>query len=181
MNTFTVLCVYDMMLVLLKSNGKMLMEWLRASVAKSAVFPRNWATLTLFPRDVFHVSGLRRPNNVIFGPWNATFTRGTPPKNLYFTPRNIIFFTWGTPLKSNWATFGLVLSSNWAGFAEKTWQPCSEQFWRCSCVYVLIFRRQMLKSPRARFSLCVVNETARCGEQTDSVRFRIPLTNVKHW
>ncbi len=28
MNTFTVLCVYDMMLVLLKSNGKMLMEWL---------------------------------------------------------------------------------------------------------------------------------------------------------
>ncbi len=28
MNTFTVLCVYDMTLVLLKSNGKMLMKWL---------------------------------------------------------------------------------------------------------------------------------------------------------
>ncbi len=28
MNTFTVLCVYDMMLVLLKWNGKMLMKWL---------------------------------------------------------------------------------------------------------------------------------------------------------
>ncbi len=30
------------------------------SVAKSAVFPWNWATLTLFPLDVFHVHGLRR-------------------------------------------------------------------------------------------------------------------------
>ncbi len=35
------------------------------SVAKSAVFPRNWATLTLLPRVVFHVRGLKRPNNDI--------------------------------------------------------------------------------------------------------------------
>ncbi len=55
------------------------------SVAKSAVFPRNWATLTLFPWDVFHVRGWGDPNNVIFSPWNVTFTRGTLPKNEYFT------------------------------------------------------------------------------------------------
>ncbi len=31
------------------------------SVAKSAVFLRNWATLTLLPWVVFHVRGLKRP------------------------------------------------------------------------------------------------------------------------
>lgn len=36
------------------------MNW-RVSVTKSTVFPRNWATLTPFPRDVFHVHGLKRP------------------------------------------------------------------------------------------------------------------------
>ncbi len=55
----------------------------------------NWATLTLLPRVVFHVRGLKRPqcdpNNVIFSPWNANFTGWSPPKNVYFTPRNAIF------------------------------------------------------------------------------------------
>ncbi len=32
-----------------------------SSVAKSAVAPRNWATLTLLPQVVFHVRGLKRP------------------------------------------------------------------------------------------------------------------------
>ncbi len=31
------------------------------SVAKSVVFPWNWATLTLLPRVVFLVRGLKRP------------------------------------------------------------------------------------------------------------------------
>ncbi len=48
--------------------------------------------------------GLSDPNNVIFSPWNANFTREPPSK-------------------CDWAGFGLVLSSNWAGFVAKTWQP----------------------------------------------------------
>ncbi len=31
------------------------------TVAKSAVFPQNWAALTLLPRVVFNVRGLKRP------------------------------------------------------------------------------------------------------------------------
>ncbi len=31
------------------------------SVAMTTAFPRNWATLTLLPRVVFHVRGLKRP------------------------------------------------------------------------------------------------------------------------
>ncbi len=38
-------------------------------------------------------------------------------------------------------------------------------------VFMSSFRRQTLKSPRARFSLCVVNETAQRGEQTDPYGF----------
>ncbi len=68
------------------------------------------------------------PNNVIFIPWNATFIRGTPPKNWYFPLLEYDFLPGDPPLKSNWATFGLVLSSNWAGFAEKTLQPWTR--WR---------------------------------------------------
>ncbi len=60
MNTFTVLCEYDMMLVLLKSMVKMLMEWLRAVLG--CLCPhldgRPWAScaLSLYvvnePRDI---------------------------------------------------------------------------------------------------------------------------------
>ncbi len=71
----------------------------------------NWATLTLFPRDVFHVHGLKRPNNVIFSPWNATFIWGTSPKNIYsILPPGTRFLPGDCPLNSDWASFGLVAS-----------------------------------------------------------------------
>ncbi len=46
-------------------------------------------------------------------------------------------------------------------------------------VFMSSFRRQMLKSPREHFSLCVVNETRDVVSR--SVRFRIVLAYVKHW
>ncbi len=40
-------------------------------------------------RGMFFMSaGWGDPNNVIFSPWNATFTQGNPAKKNYFTPRN---------------------------------------------------------------------------------------------
>ncbi len=91
-----------------------------SSVAKSAVFPRNWATLHCCHGLFFMSAGWSDPNKVIFSPWNANFTGGSPPKNVYFTPWNAIF-TGEPPSKRD----GLVLSSNWAGFVAKTWQPWS--------------------------------------------------------
>lgn len=57
------------------------------SVAKSAVFSWNWATLTMLSQVIFHVRGFERPQlYVIFSPWTANFTKVTPPKNMYLPP-----------------------------------------------------------------------------------------------
>ncbi len=47
MNTFTVLCVYDMKLILLKSNGKMLMNGLSEQLRRCCSCPHlvRWQTL----------------------------------------------------------------------------------------------------------------------------------------
>ncbi len=42
-------------------------------------------------------AGCRDPGNVIFSPWNANFTRLTPPKNVYFTLMEGDFFLPGDP------------------------------------------------------------------------------------
>ncbi len=67
-------------------------------------FPAELDYFNTVAAVVFHVSGLKRPNNVIFSPWNANFTGEHPSK-------------------CDLASFGLVLSSNWANFVAKTWQP----------------------------------------------------------
>ncbi len=91
------------------------------SVAKSAVFSWNWATLTMLSWVIFHVRGFERLQlYVIFSPWTANFTKVTPPKNMYLPP-GTQFLLVDPPLNA----IGLVLSSNWVGFVVKTWQPWS--------------------------------------------------------
>jgi len=70
-------------------------------------------------------AGWSDPNNVIFSPWNANFTRGTRQKMW-----SLSHGMWFLPGDPPWNAIGLVLSSNWAGFVVKTWQP-----WR-SCTVV---------------------------------------------
>ncbi len=43
-------------------------------------------------------------NNVIFSSWSTKFPWGTSAKNVYFTPRNVIFFR-GVPLKTRLGWF----------------------------------------------------------------------------
>ncbi len=91
------------------------------SIARYAVLPWNWATLTLLP-------GLEA-TSIMWYLWNVTFTRGTPLKNVYFTPRNVIF-KGIPPSKRNWASFGLVLRSNLVGIVLKTWKPWLYWVWQ---------------------------------------------------
>ncbi len=77
-----------------------------ASVAKSTLFLRNWATFILLLRVVFLVHGLKQNPLPL---WNAIST---------------VYDPCGNPaIELVLDVIGLVLSSSWAGFVMKSWQP----------------------------------------------------------
>ena len=79
------------------------------SVARSAVFQRNWATFEVLPRVEFLVRGLGRP--ILHANYMS----------------NIVMFHWWNIDFWYWASFGLVLIGHWEGFVTKTWQPCPSE------------------------------------------------------
>ncbi len=96
-------------------------------VLPSKRFSQGTGLLYHYCRVLFFMStGWSDTNNKVFIPCNANFTRGTLPRNLYFSPRNAIF-TEGF-LSSSW--IGLVLSSSREGFVVKTWQPWTSLLFR---------------------------------------------------
>ena len=82
---------------------------IQRSVARSAVFQRNWATFEVLPRVEFLVRGLGRP--ILHANYMS----------------NIVMFHWWNIDFWYWASFGLVLIGHWEGFVTKTWQPCPSE------------------------------------------------------
>ncbi len=103
-------------------------HWGSTSVAKSAVFPRNWATLTLFPRAVFHVRGLRQPIMWYLTPGMRLFNRGTPAKKCVFHPKEYDFYQGDPPETQYWALFGLVWVAIVKVFLRKPGNPGQYRF-----------------------------------------------------
>ncbi len=86
----------------------------------SAAFQVNTSKQSSEEASSWHATVLPSPRfaskNVIFSPWNANLTSGTPPKNF------LCFYKF-LPVDPPRNMIGLVLGSNWAGFVVKTWQP----------------------------------------------------------
>ncbi len=74
-------------------------------------FPSELRYFKISCRGLFFMStGWSEPNNVIFSPCNANFTRETSPKNVHFTHQERDF-TGGPPSKRDWAVLGFFFFS----------------------------------------------------------------------